>query len=898
MAKRTLLLFISLAVLTGLALFLPPGGPGVSANDGDDDTPNIPERRELTYPNLGSHLDAVVAGYEGGRQSQRQAAEQGEVNQNGSIAVTLHLSGNVAAVEDYLDDNGASVRNVGADYIEAYVPVSLLGQASQQSGVTRIREIIPPQPMYGTVTSQGVNLHLDPAWHNNGFRGGGVKVGIIDLGFTGLQSLMGTELTSNIVGRCYTDVGVYSSNLADCDVPNRSVHGAAVAEAVIDVAPEVTLYVANPYSYADDTTTVAWMASEGVQVINASLGWFFDGPGDGTSPYTNSPLKNVDRAVASGMIWLNSAGNAARDTWFGAFADSDNDTFHQWSGTDESQTLSFETGDVIYIQLRWDDQWGGSSKDLDLYFTTGPDNTVVASSTDRQLGGSDDEPFEWTALRIPADGEYDILVKQHSGAAPGWLQLTVWARSIPSIEHYTESGSITNPAESANPGLMAVGATPYWDVNTTSYYSSQGPAPDGRTKPDIVGVDCAESISYPKYTTRSGRDIWFCGTSQSSPHLAGLAALVKQANPSFTPAQTANFLKRNAEPRGDASPNSPDNVWGSGFAKLREAPAATCHRQLTADVGTIGTWNNTCVSQVASPDPDDAGDARSYARYYTITLAESQEVSITLESGDTPKVDTFLYLRQGEDTRSGPAVAENDDIDRNAGIYDSRITRTLAAGSYTIEATTYYAGAAGSFTLTIESPDGGDGGTPAYVCVKTFTADGDTDGTWDDTCLSQVEGRGYARYYTFTLSEQQEVTITLESATDTYLYLRQGEDNRSGPVEAENDDIETGVNLNSRIKETLAAGSYTIEATTYAATYPDDQDLDFALSVSGLSGGASTDCQLNQTLTPGDSCTGQDFTATVESNGDLSLRFTGTAAPPAGLSFARTDNYWTVNGLP
>ena len=896
MAKRTLLLFVSLAVLTGLALFLPPGGPGVSANDGDDDTPNIPERRELIYPNLGSHLDEVVADYEGGRQSQRQAAEQGEVNQNGSIAVTLHLSGNVAAVEDYLDNNGASVRNVGSDYIEAYVPVSLLGQASQQSGVTRIREIVRAQPMYGTVTSQGVNLHLAPAWHNNGFRGGGVKVGIIDIGYYGWSQMQGVDLPRIAGAQCYTEPGVYSTDPAVCATPSWGVHGTAVSEAVIDIAPEATLYISSPYSKGDLRNTVQWMVSEGVQVINMSLAWLFDGPGDGTSPYSFSPLNAVDDAVNGGIIWLNSAGNYTRDTWFGAFADSDNDTFHQWAGTDESQTLSFETGDVIYIQLRWDDQWGGSSKDLDLYLTTGPDNTVVASSTDRQLGGSDDVPYELTGGRITADGEYDILVKQHSGAAPGWLQLTVWARAIPRIEHYTESGSIVNPAESANAGLMAVGAAPFFDTNTIEYFSSQGPTPDGRTKPDIVGVDCAASVIYEQFDFR-GNACWFPGTSQSSPHLAGLAALVKQANPSFTPAQTADYLKANAAERGAAGP---DNVWGSGFAQLPAPPDATCHREVAADVSTIGTWNNTCVSQVASPDPDDAGDARAYARYYTITLAESQEVSITLESGDTPKVDTFLYLRQGEDTRSGPAVAENDDIDRNAGIYDSRITRTLAPGSYTIEATTYYAGAAGSFTLTIESPDSGDGGgTPAYLCVKTFTADGDTDGTWDDTCLSQVEGRGYARYYTFTLSEPQEVTITLESATDTYLYLRQGEDTRSGPVEAENDDLETGVNLNSRIKQTLAAGSYTIEATTYAATYPDGQDLDFTLTVSGLSGdGASTDCQLNQTLTPGDSCTGQDFTATVESNGDLSLRFTGTAAPPPGLSFARTDDYWTVNGLP
>ena len=34
---------------------------------------------------------------------------------------------------------------MGADYIEAYVPVSLLGAVSEQAGVIRVREIVPPQ---------------------------------------------------------------------------------------------------------------------------------------------------------------------------------------------------------------------------------------------------------------------------------------------------------------------------------------------------------------------------------------------------------------------------------------------------------------------------------------------------------------------------------------------------------------------------------------------------------------------------------------------------------------------------------------------------------------------------------------------------------------------------------
>ena len=34
---------------------------------------------------------------------------------------------------------------MGEDYIEAYVPVTLLGELSHQPGVLRVREIIPPQ---------------------------------------------------------------------------------------------------------------------------------------------------------------------------------------------------------------------------------------------------------------------------------------------------------------------------------------------------------------------------------------------------------------------------------------------------------------------------------------------------------------------------------------------------------------------------------------------------------------------------------------------------------------------------------------------------------------------------------------------------------------------------------
>ena len=132
---------------------------------------------------------------------------------------------------------------------------------------------------------------------------------------------------------------------------------------------------------------------------------------------------------------------------------------------------------------------------------------------------------------------------------------------VGSIEHYTENGSILNPAESANPGMLAVGAADWNDVNTIEPFSSRGPTPDGRVKPDIVGADCGETALAPLNENNWG----FCGTSQASPHVAGMAALVRQAFPDYSPVQVADYLKDNAAQRESPDPN---NTWGHGFAQL------------------------------------------------------------------------------------------------------------------------------------------------------------------------------------------------------------------------------------------------------------------------------------------------------------------------------------------
>ena len=119
-------------------------GPG-----GDDQALPIPDKGELMYPNLGSRLDALVVKVEAGQVTAEQAAADTPVYSGESVAVTVYLSDSVDEVVAFLEENGGDPRNVGEDYIEAYVPLPLLGPVSERPGVIRVREIVPPEPGRG-----------------------------------------------------------------------------------------------------------------------------------------------------------------------------------------------------------------------------------------------------------------------------------------------------------------------------------------------------------------------------------------------------------------------------------------------------------------------------------------------------------------------------------------------------------------------------------------------------------------------------------------------------------------------------------------------------------------------------------------------------------------------------
>ena len=256
----------------------------------------------------------------------------------------------------------------------------------------------------------------------------------------------------------------------------------------------------------------------------------------------------------------------------------------------------------------------------------------------------------------------------------------------------------------------------------------------------------------------------------------------------------------------------------ASFNITHTAAAQTdCVQPLTTTT-TEGTWSTDCTSNISAP----SGSGDRYARFYTFTLDAESDVTIDLSSDE----DTFLYLRSGTAT-DGTPIHDNDDIDTASQNLNSRIVETLAAGDYTIEATTYNAGRTGTFTFALNSTPVSDTDPPdpdptptTPACVAPLPDDMTVDGTWNTDCTSDISapsgsGDRYARFYTFTLDAESDVTIDLSSDEDTFLYLR-SDTATEGDTVANNDDRATG-DYDSRIAESLDAGTYTIEATTYAA---------------------------------------------------------------------------------
>jgi subtilisin family serine protease len=110
-------------------------------------------------------------------------------------------------------------------------------------------------------------------------------------------------------------------------------------------------------------------------------------------------------------------------------------------------------------------------------------------------------------------------------------------------------------------GVIAAGAVD--PLGARALFSSVGPTADGRIKPDVAAQGVSVKVASPTSPSLYGLA---AGTSFSCPLTAGVAALVIQAHPEYTPQQVADALRTTASKAG-----APDNLLGYGIVNAMAA---------------------------------------------------------------------------------------------------------------------------------------------------------------------------------------------------------------------------------------------------------------------------------------------------------------------------------------
>ncbi len=556
---------------TAIALFgvLPATGSAADGASADGKPPGLESR--LYRAQLAVTEQGAAAGH-------AQAEDMGLEVQAGKVVVEVYPAGDLAAAIDAVEAAGGTVAypGDGLGFVGALVPMGTLMALSEDAAVRWVQS--PPQPFAEAVTGQGVAFTDADDWHAVGITGAGVKVAVVDLGFTGYASAQASgDLPATLTTQSYCGGGIGGT----------TAHGTAVAEIVHEMAPDAEIYLICVSNTGHIDSALDYMNAQGVDIISHSVGWFNTERGDGTGPF----LTLSNKAEGYGIAWFNSAGNYAERHWSGNFNDSnDGDGTHEFSGADERNTFTLDSGDQVYVSLKWD-EWPTSSNDFDLYLLdiTGGGG-VVDSSTDPQTGTQ--PPTELITYTNPTGGTRTYAVEIREFSAMTTPDMDLFVLSPDDLEYPVTARSLNE--NSTVPNIYSAGAVWYFD-GLIEDFSSEGPTIDGRTKPDISGPDGVASFTYGS----------FGGTSASAPHVSGAAALLLSVYPWMSPAELRAAVSSRTH---DAGPAGPDNEYGVGVLDLGAPPAVSCAGQPVTIVGTenddvlVGTDGRDVIAGLGGND--------------------------------------------------------------------------------------------------------------------------------------------------------------------------------------------------------------------------------------------------------------------------------------------------------
>jgi len=457
--------------------------------------------------------------------------------------------------------------------IQGWVSTNNINQLAELDNVIHISTPSYGHKRVGSRTTQGDTILRTNLVRAQGFTGEGVKVGIISDGSAGLAAAQASgDLPNNVVRFNSCIIGNISPDCAE---------GTAMAEIIHDIAPDAELAIADAL-----TTTLEFiqrldqLANDfEADIIVDDLGFFLE-------PYfEDGDIADAVNSLPDNIIYISAAGNSATEHYQNSF-NPDNTTVlggqttvHNFGSSSESPfgeslpiTVTPNGGDHCII-LQWNDEFTngfdgpGAVNDYDLLvFSNG---IAFFGSLLESFSASSFNTVEIACLPDPeTTTTYFVVIDQFSGNSNSEIELFFTGNiTIDNQFQVAEDSIFGHPASER---AIAVGTINAQDPlrDDIASFSSQGPSRidfpirQDRQKPEITGIDGVA------VTGSGGFPRQFFGTSAAAPHIAGIAALLKSANPDASREEIETALIDGAI---DFGAPGVDNVFGSGRANAENS---------------------------------------------------------------------------------------------------------------------------------------------------------------------------------------------------------------------------------------------------------------------------------------------------------------------------------------
>ena len=554
----------------------------------------ILEPRTLFAAGAATRIDpALLALHEGNAVSSRLVVDAEQ-----RVAVSVHADRVNAASNALIAAAGFQVTASRPDLhlIEGTLPIASLPLVDKIRGAGRfaVRPIYAPLTFTGSVKSQAdfvMESNRVRATSPGLFTGSGQRVGVLSDSYNFLGGAAAGQASGDLPAAGLTVI----QDSAGAD------EGRAMLELVRDIAPGASLAFATAnggqLNFANNIRALANPAQGNATVIVDDAG------------YVNEPMfqdgviaQAIDEVVTTrNVAYFSAAGNrngqayestafqitpdtvtrASGTTVVGTFYD-----FNTGAGVDTRQRITIPANGEILLSLQWDDPFFKTQADashvdtdLDIFLINPATGLIVASAETDNISFND--PVEVLGYTNPNGSPLalDVAIRKFTGPNSGRIKYVNYGDAGITFNEFGTSDTPSVIPHAAAANGQAVAAVPYFNQQAVEAFSSRGPstihftaagnpiAAQTRATPQIAALDGTNTTFFGSDLEGDGRPNFF-GTSAAAAHAAAVAALVRQANPSFTPAQVYARLQSTAD---DIVAPGVDAASGAGLINAFDA---------------------------------------------------------------------------------------------------------------------------------------------------------------------------------------------------------------------------------------------------------------------------------------------------------------------------------------